>query len=305
VSISVVAVEFTSNEDIVVCGGMELSNSTATCFAMRLSLDGAIDWFHLYDLPVLAGPISVNELDNSDLMLTTSLWGGFGEAGGFFLRIDSTGSVLSATITDTTDIGPQRYIPAPTNVTARGNGLCMAGVLRLTDLTWGVLSTYTPTHWDLNPSDVTNCFLQASTGAMVSSDTSIVQRTDGGTIGNPQFSSTTDLVISTESLGGVSHLDLCTTLGLSPLLLEQGSNSLHLWPNPAGEWASVEWSVPSSAKALEIFIRDLNGRTMSRISIPSGSDRIDLDLSAMQAGLYVATLYINGSNAVSLRFNHQ
>lgn len=69
----------------------------------------------------------------------------------------------------------------------------------------------------------------------------------------------------------------------------QGWMEARLYPNPAH--TTVRLEIPPAANASRVIVFDVNGRALLNELLPPGVDRLDMDLSAVPAGLYAVHTY--------------
>ncbi len=79
-------------------------------------------------------------------------------------------------------------------------------------------------------------------------------------------------------------------------------NSLKLYPNPAANNITINYSLRNNADETTIKIRSLVGQTVYQQKIENnsaGNKQVNLDISGFTAGIYIAELDVNGTKAVS------
>jgi subtilisin family serine protease len=72
---------------------------------------------------------------------------------------------------------------------------------------------------------------------------------------------------------------------------------LKIYPNPMSTTATIEWQIPSASSEIRFDIFDMLGRkvqTVYRGRSPIGMNRLELDLSHLTNGLYIASLSVDG-----------
>ncbi|MCO6485274.1 MAG: T9SS type A sorting domain-containing protein [Saprospiraceae bacterium] len=85
--------------------------------------------------------------------------------------------------------------------------------------------------------------------------------------------------------------------GLHPF---SGAGELVAYPNPAGDWLKLEH--PSgNGRAAEVRVTDLQGRVRVVQAVPAGARSVDLTLSALESGMYLAAWQQEGGETVRCR----
>ena len=80
-----------------------------------------------------------------------------------------------------------------------------------------------------------------------------------------------------------------STLTLSSATLEQNI------PNPFNHTTTIGYTLPEKFSSAQIIIRDKNGKQLKQTTISSaGKGTININTSAMAAGVYHYSLYVDG-----------
>jgi hypothetical protein len=72
---------------------------------------------------------------------------------------------------------------------------------------------------------------------------------------------------------------------------------LDAFPNPSNGFVYVVCNVPMGTEHAALVVRDLNGRLLQQIRIGPGPAMVELDLSTQAAGIYMASLELDGVRA--------
>jgi hypothetical protein len=78
-----------------------------------------------------------------------------------------------------------------------------------------------------------------------------------------------------------------STLTTTVTVLPEAEGGIHLYPNPARDYAVVEWS---GMDPVDIALYDMSGREVYRSPMQPGSPEYYLDLSRFSAGVYIVRL---------------
>ncbi len=80
---------------------------------------------------------------------------------------------------------------------------------------------------------------------------------------------------------------------------------LEAYPNPTEGLAYVVCNVPDGVEQATVVVRDLEGREQVRSRISSGTAVVELDMTHMSSGLYVANLTLDGVQAGQVKISVQ
>jgi len=85
--------------------------------------------------------------------------------------------------------------------------------------------------------------------------------------------------------------ELPSTTGISSF--EENRYDISVFPNPANESASINFTLPSDFNKGEIRINDISGKLVDVIPLEAGSSTVQLDCSKYNNGIYLYSLVIN------------
>jgi hypothetical protein len=72
-------------------------------------------------------------------------------------------------------------------------------------------------------------------------------------------------------------------------------------PNPARGFTWIPYSLPSEINSAQIVVRNLLGSVVKTETIDSGSERVRIDTSSFNNGIYIYSLLINNQPVLSKR----
>jgi hypothetical protein len=89
-----------------------------------------------------------------------------------------------------------------------------------------------------------------------------------------------------------------TAQNLNEIFVTLNSTSLEQnIPNPCSSTTSIMYSIPSNAKNAQLVITDISGKTIKQVQLnKTQAGVVRMDASALQAGAYNYTLFIDGKN---------
>jgi hypothetical protein len=89
------------------------------------------------------------------------------------------------------------------------------------------------------------------------------------------------------------------TLGIEDLSLigdriNTGENQLYVFPNPAANMITIQYAIPTP-DACELRITDVTGRIVLVKKMEYNSNKEQIDISKLNSGVYLLTLYENNT----------
>jgi hypothetical protein len=72
-----------------------------------------------------------------------------------------------------------------------------------------------------------------------------------------------------------------------------------VYPNPAIEWASIDYKIHQPQPSYAITVRNLLGNVMHRYALPAGENRLKMHTEELTPGIYFFTLYIDNEGVMT------
>ncbi|MBK6984932.1 MAG: T9SS type A sorting domain-containing protein [Bacteroidetes bacterium] len=116
---------------------------------------------------------------------------------------------------------------------------------------------------------------------------------DSDNLGNPN-----DIVYTKIPVG-----DFVCTVGLNNSIKSNSVANLNFYPNPASNNATIDVALTETAK-LDIAILNAVGQTIYTTSVNGnvGSNKVDVNLNNLSAGLYFYQVKVGNSKAITQKF---
>lgn len=251
-----------------------VTNATNT-WLMKLDNAGDVSWAHSYAQPEFGNEfLSGLEILGQDEILTFGKAFGTPSSDGFGMRLDATGSTVQ---------WAKRYNPFA-DQSVSGATFLPDGRMLLTGFSSG--STLL-----LTTSASGESFCSHIDSSFVVSALTVVDSIVTPTMDVPGIEANVpDITVTDDSIAGES---LC---GGNVAVEDAMGEWMTVYPIPAGDHLMVELD-RSLGRSLEVHILDATGRILIQHQFP-GRSLIQLDISALSAGMYWIRLEIDGEMAV-------
>jgi len=78
---------------------------------------------------------------------------------------------------------------------------------------------------------------------------------------------------------------------------------LEVFPNPAKAYVILKYKLETNAISSHLQITDASGKVLRNFGVNVLENQIVIDINEWKAGVYVATLFVNGKVLESVKFN--